>query len=742
MSDNNSLQLPESVGIRGAIFYDFSITQLQFAAREGGAEFLNFPMSEWRAEKATRFSLCFVIRVKPDADPPQSYVVHREGNIFSVTAPHENGAMYGALSLIEAHKLGVLETINSGQHKPYIDQRGIKLNIPLDARTPSYSDPADAAQANIAEMWSMDFWRCLLDEMARHYYNVLSLWNLHPFPSIVKVPEYPDVALTDVTRTTHKIDDSYSFQGIGYVRPEILDNLEVVKTLSMDEKIRFWQDVMQYAKDRGIDVYIVTWNIFTYGATGKYGITDAQTNQNTVDYMRACVRETVLTYPLLSGMGITAGEQMNDALEGESSREGWLWRTYGEGIRDAIKIQPDRKFRLIHRFHQSDPPSEVVSKWKDLPAQMDFSFKYSGAHMLSVPNPGFIAPFLKDLPKDKKTWLTIRNDDVYSFRWGDSEYVREYIKSIPSREKIAGFFLGPDGDTWGREIISKAPTKPRQLTLAKHWYFFFLWSRLSFDPDLPVDFLKKKLEYKFSCSDAEGLMRAWSAGSQVFALITRFFWDASDVRWYPEGCLSHPRYKGYYTVRDFIEGSCMPGSGVRNILEWRKSVTESAALQGTSPIDIANELERCGKLALEWVALQRAPGRHNCEEFLATLGDIEAMAQLACYYRLKILGASALALFDRSSNPREQENAVNYLRQAALEWVNYADTYSEQYTSPHLYNRVGFVDLPGLKIKAHEDVQIARHWNPGTIAKDAPKPNRGARLIPDVGGNKHRVLLS
>jgi len=41
---------------------------------------------------------------------------------------------------------------------------------------------------------------------------------------------------------------------------------------------------------------------------GKYGITNAQDNPNTIAYLRECVRETVLTYPLLAGIGVTAGE--------------------------------------------------------------------------------------------------------------------------------------------------------------------------------------------------------------------------------------------------------------------------------------------------------------------------------------------------------------------------------------------------------------------------------------------------
>ena len=54
----------------------------------------------------------------------------------------------------------------------------------------------------------MEFWTRFLDEMARHRYNVLSLWSLSPFPSLVKVPEYPNVALADVKRKTGAMFDA------------------------------------------------------------------------------------------------------------------------------------------------------------------------------------------------------------------------------------------------------------------------------------------------------------------------------------------------------------------------------------------------------------------------------------------------------------------------------------------------------------------------------------------------------
>ena len=105
-------------------------------------------------------------------------------------------------------------------------------------------------------MWSKDFWREQFDDMARHRYNLISWWSMNPFPSIVKVPEFPNVALDDVHTT-------------GVNKEEII----VVKKMTIDEKIQFLREVMQMAKDRGVDIYWFTWNVFLAAAEGKDGIT-------------------------------------------------------------------------------------------------------------------------------------------------------------------------------------------------------------------------------------------------------------------------------------------------------------------------------------------------------------------------------------------------------------------------------------------------------------------------------------
>ncbi|MCX6905983.1 MAG: carbohydrate-binding family 6 protein [Verrucomicrobia bacterium] len=583
-------------------------------------------------------------------------------------------------------------------------------------------------------MCSMELWREFLNEMARNRYNVLTLWSLHPFPSLVKVPEYPEVALDDVWRTTLKLDDTFSHSGSDMVRPAMLAQHEVVKRLTIDEKIQFWREVMQLAKDRGIEVYLFTWNMFVFGAEGKHGITKSQTNRVTMDYFRKSVRETLLAYPLLAGMGVTAGERMEERRD-EFAKETWLWQTYGQGIRDALQQQPGRQFRLIHRYHQTGQ-GEVLRQWQEYPGPFEFSFKYAIAHMYSITNPPFIKDVLPSLPADKRTWLTVRNDDIYSFRWGDPQFARDFIRNLPGPDKLAGFYMGPDGYCWGREFIGREPQTPRQLVMQKQWYSFMLWGRLSYDPTLPDSFFERVLGRHFPEVPADKLLRAWAAASKVFPQITRFFWGDIDVRWFPEACLSHPRVKGFYTVRHFMEGSTMPGSGCLNIRAWREAVLKDGPTNGVTPLQVAANLQTYASETLRLVGelrsqarLPSAPatgsiGASPGKELRLTLGDLEAFAHLGNYYAQKILAAADLALFDATRKPEQKAAAIRHLETALEDWKRYAAVATSQY-KPQLLNRVGYVDLADLTGKVERDIVIAREWQPGTI-QDSGKKSAGA----------------
>jgi hypothetical protein len=689
---------------------------VKFAAEEIRREAVAHGMTMADNASATRIALTVG---KQGNAAAQSYGIRVQSGggrrTITVIGADETGAMYGGLDVAEALRTGTLDSLKDSDHAPHIARRGIKFNIPLDLRTPSYSDCSDAAQANIPEMWERAFWTEFLDAMARHRYNVLSLWSLHPFPSLVKVPEFPEVALDDVWRTRAKLDDTFSFSGSDMVRPALLADHEVVKRLTMDEKIAFWRWVMQQAADRGIQVYVFTWNVFTFGAEGKHGITDDLGNETTKKYFRASVREMVKTYPLLAGMGITAGEGMPHKMDSKA-KESWLWETYGEGVRDALKDEPTRKFAMIHRFHWT-AQSEILDAFKDYPGPFEFSFKYSVAHMYSITNPPFIQPLLEGLAPGRKTWLTVRNDDLYTFRFGDPGYARDYIRNMPPADKMAGFYMGPDGYVWGRDFLERHPGPgPRPLVIEKQWYAFMLWGRLAYEPALPDACFERLLAARHPKASPRHLFRALQGASQVMPLTTRFFWGDIDLKWYPEACLSHPKSKGFYTVRHFMEGISMPGAEVLCIRDWRARLAAGQPMEQATPLQIAEALDGAATETLTALDALREAAKEDSELWKNVI-DCEALAWLGRYYASKIRGACALALFDASGDKPEQDAALRHLDDALARWRRYAAVRDAQYV-PALYNRVGYVDVTALTEKVAADLDIARNWKSGTLKDD------------------------
>ena len=661
---------------------------------------------------------------KDDKAASQSYSIRVENEngrrVITVRGADEAGAMYGGLDIAEAIRTGTFDSLKDSDHQPHIAQRGIKFNIPLDLRTPSYTDCSDAAQANIPEMWQREFWTEFFDAMARHRYNVLSLWSLHPFPSLVKVPEFPEVALDDVWRTRAKLDDTFSMAGNDMVRPAMLAEYEVVKRMTIDEKIEFWRWVMQQAADRGIRVYFFTWNVFTWGAEGKHGITNDLSNEITKKYFRASVREMVQTYPLLAGMGITAGEGMPHDMDSKA-KEAWLWDTYGEGVRDALKDDPARNFHMIHRFHWT-AQGDILDAFKDYPGKFEFSFKYSVAHMYSITNPPFIQPLLENLAPGRKTWLTVRNDDIYTFRFGDPAYIREYVLNMPPTDKLAGFYMGPDGYVWGRDFLERHPEPgSRRLVIEKQWYSLMLLGRLAYEPTLPDSLFERTLAARHPTASSHDLFRALQSASQVMPLTTRFFWGDIDLKWYPEACLSHPKSKGrgFYSVRHFMEGSSMPGAEVLCIRDWRTRLTAGQPMEQTTPLEIADALD--GAVAETFSSLDalREAAKQDIE-LEKTVKDCEALAWLGRYYASKIRGACMLALYDLNGDKFERDAALRHLGDALTDWKQYAAVRDSQYV-PALYNRVGYVDVTALTDRVATDLDIARTWQPGTLKDDGKR---------------------
>jgi hypothetical protein len=641
---------------------------------------------------------------------PQAFRIQKEGNrAIRIVCGDSLGAMYGGLELAEMITLGGgLHAVEEKARKPSIFRRGLKFNIPFDGRAPSYDDTGTAAQKNIPVMWEFDFWQEFLDTLARNRYNVLTLWTTHPYPGLVKLKKYPDIGYDDVcviketidTKTDRHFDDLDIYDASSF---------KVVKKISLDEKIAFWNRVFDLAEDRGIEIYIFHWNIYTFGARGRYGIDDMPDNEKTIAYMRYCIGEFLKTYPQVDGIGVTAGEHVNrQRVKNVGGIEQWLWRTYGQGVMDAKRANPDRKIRFIFRQHQASL-GKITAAFKDFVGPFDTGHKYARARLYSTTTSPYLDFEYRKLLEEHKVpcWLNLRNDDLFIFRWGDADYVREFLQNVP-RDLMryeAGFYMGPDGFVFGREFVSEDPELSGELEVHKHWYRFMLWGRLGYDLTLNRDYFEKRLKHRFLEADAVSLYDVWAAASQIVPLVNRFFFRVNDFQFSPEGCVSDT---GFLTIDEsFFSHPPLRGSGILSVQEYASAVIEDKPFDGITPMEVAENLDKLAQQTLAGVKAlryQSYPGK----ELAATLTDMESMAYLGRYYADKVRGAADLAIYRADKNRREnKERAVQHLNNAVEQWEAYARVATSQY-KPQLFSRSHYMDWWRILEDVKKEIELAR----------------------------------
>lgn len=613
---------------------------------------------------------------------------------FTLSGGDAVGIMYGLTELADQVNLKKgLQKVSSFSGKPYIEKRGLKFNIPLDARTPSYADSGFAAQHNIATMWEFSFWKNFLDNMARYRYNVLSLWNLHQFPSMVKVPEYPDVALNDV-----------------YVRDDVhnAEKLHIVKKITIDEKIAYWKKVFKYANDRGIDIQWFNWSVFVSGAEGKDGIKWAQNAPVTIDYTRKSVKQFLLTYPNVKAIGVTAGEHLDTKLTGQYSIENWLAATYGKGIMDARAANLKLDVTLIFRQHYTRLDI-IKAAFKDYTGPFETEFKYARARMYAtVSPPWFDSIYRADVVKyNVKCWQNIRNDDTFIYRWGDPVFAAQFIKNIPL-DVTAGFVMGDDGYMYGKDFASKNPALYGKYEIDKNWYNFMIWGRAAYDPDLPESFYKDQLKLHFPHADIDRLYTTWRASSSIVSWIDKLCFKPNDYEFDLEGCFNK---QGFFDINSLISAAPLPGQNVISIADYVKQKGKTNQL---SPFDVADKLYEAAAILLK--GSNTIPANSNAE-LTETVSDFKAWAYLGKYYAAKFRGATYTAMVRTTGNEDYREKAVAALTDAVVQWKSYAAVSTKKYR-PQLFSRTGgTLDWNALIAGTEKDIQIAKNAKMGEPVK-------------------------
>ena len=250
--------------------------------------------------------------------------------------------------------------------------------------------------------------------------------------------------------------------------------------------------------------------------------------------------------------------------------------------------------------------------------------------------------------------------------------------------------------------------------MTKHWYHWMLWGRLGYDPTLSNDRLVAILAARFPEVDAAKLFTAWQEASMVYPVVTGFHWGALDFQWYIEGCISRSRASdtesGFHDIERFITLGTHPGTDNLTIPEYVQAVVGGDEPQGTTPLEVSQQVHAHADRALKIVERFEAVEDETLDR---TLGDIRAMANLGKYYAHKIRGATELALYRQTGDESRKAKALDEMNAAAGYWDRYLEIALAQYVNPIHLNRVGKVDWTALTAEVKKDIEIVKNATPG-----------------------------
>ncbi len=620
-------------------------------------------------------------RVVISIDPrlkPEAFRIRNTGEGWIVTGGDQRGAMYGALDAAE--QLELSGGLHEKEEQPTLSVRALKYNIPLPGT--GYLSEEDLAHNQW--FWSLEYWRAFLDMAARNRYNAITFWSAHPFDRMVRNTKYPEAS------------------GL----PEA----------ELNQNIAFFRQLFQMAADRGIDTYLITWNIHVSRAfAARHNIPDSAFDSPLVrDYQREAIKALFATYPMLTGLGTTAGERMG-AMTTRQKLD-WIADTYFAALRQVGRPAPPP---FILRYWQSQP-EETAAMLASVkyPGPVYLDIKFNGEHMYSSTKPHVQDRKWMDMARGRYRLLWhLRNDDIFILRWGDPDFVRETVHSMSGPDS-AGFVEGSELDIPGIDRIHTAAAGKHmdwQYKFEKHWFRYMLWGRLGYFASEPDDMWRAHFRRRFGPAGDDTFEAIHQAG-KIVPLVTSYHWNYMNGDWYPEGSIgtwntsyeqpraNYRRATMYHDIRTYIFNNTIDE-------EFASIPDFLAGSKATGPLEVAARLETFGHRALESIGRARTRVERGQKEFECTQADMLAYGQLGIYYGEKLEAAAHLARFLFGAGEAERREAITHLERALEAWRGVVAATENHYVTHEVW-LFGQFDWKRYLADVEGDIRIAEEATP------------------------------
>src|SRR6185369_6810878 len=328
--------------------------------------------------------------------------------------------------------------------------------------------------------------------MAENRFNVLTLWNLHPYTFMIKPAHFPEAS------------------------PWSDDEMKKWKNL--------FSSIFKMAEERGIETYVVPFNIFVTKEFSKahnvamdnldhHFFVKGDTSEIIKQYTRECVTQLLEEYPELDGIGMTLGEGMGGMTP--QQRENWMKETIIAGMRNA-----NRKSKLIHRIPFSSttgslgPTSietELITRkgieqeaamsfieqpvWADL--KFNWSHPLSTTKLMKVHGGKLFGGYWTPEPTNFKIIWTARNEDIFCLRWGVPGFIREHINTN-AHSYVGGYVIGSETYIPAKDYFTKPDIhKEWKYAFERQWLFYKIWGRLLYNPSTTDEVFKNEFVNRY-----------------------------------------------------------------------------------------------------------------------------------------------------------------------------------------------------------------------------------------------------
>jgi hypothetical protein len=588
---------------------------------------------------------------------PEAFTSTPDRNVLTITGGDGRGVIYGALSVAEQLRSGTaLGNIKPISEKAALPFRAIKFNLPWDSYRSS-----SALDLHYDTVRDVKYWEAFLDMMAQNRFNALTLWNLHPFPYMIKAKNFPEAT------------------------PFSDAELAEWRTL--------YQSIFRMARERGIDTYLVNWNILVspefakaHGLEGEHhfpnykGDDGAETSELVKRYTRESVTQLLEEYPDLTGFGFSFGEQMEGMTPRE--RQEWMDETIIAGMREA-----DRSSKIIFRAPFSadlgqggstdlateELTREAIEKLDgfDGPVWMEIKFNWSHGHstpeLIKVHGGELKDTYFEPVPGNYRVAWMIRNEDFFALRWGSPTFIREHLEQNSHQDYVGGYFVGSENYIPAVDYFTGVDA-PVDWTYAfeRQWLFYKLWGRLLYNPDTPDSVFAAEFARRYG-EAAEPMLAAYEAASQTqlnYAKSIDFAWDFT---MYGEGMmvLGRDGLQPMSVERLIFQPTLLPNLLSVEDFVAKRVAGDTLSADIVTPLMLADRMEADSRKALDLIQGIDTAGDHS---FMYEVADVKAWANLALYFAEKLRGAVALQSYRTTGNALDKQAAVNHLTQSLAFW--------------------------------------------------------------------------